>query len=78
MDSIILIFVCLFAGIALQRSKAIPANAHTALNQFVINISLPALALYYIPKIEISTKLLYPLGALDRLSAGLDLLWRPW
>lgn len=62
MDSIILIFVCLFAGIALQRVKAIPANAHTALNQFVINISLPALALYYIPKIEISTKLLYPLG----------------
>lgn len=63
MDSIILIFVCLFAGIALQRVKAIPANAHTALNQFVITISLPALALYYIPKIEISTKLLYPLGA---------------
>jgi predicted permease len=62
MDSIILIFVCLFAGIALQRVKAIPANAHTALNQFVINISLPALALYYLPKIEISAKLLYPLG----------------
>ncbi|PZR23420.1 MAG: transporter [Flavobacterium psychrophilum] len=63
MDNIILIFVCLFAGIALQRVKAVPANAHTALNQFVINISLPALALYYIPKIEISSKLLYPLGA---------------
>ena len=62
MDSIILIFVCLLAGIALQRVKAIPANAHSALNQFVIYISLPALALYYIPKIEISTKLLYPLG----------------
>jgi predicted permease len=58
----ILIFVCLFAGIALQRVKAISANAHTALNQFVIYISLPALALYYIPKIEISPKLLYPLG----------------
>lgn len=63
MDSIILIFVCLLAGIILQRVKAIPANAHTALNQFVINISLPAIALYYIPKIEISDKLLYPLGA---------------
>lgn len=62
MDSIILIFVCLLAGIVLQCVKAIPGNAHTALNQFVINISLPALALYYIPKIELSTKLLYPLG----------------
>lgn len=63
MDNIILIFVCLFAGIALQRVKAVPANAHTGLNQFVINISLPALALYYIPKIEVSTKLLYPLAS---------------
>ncbi len=63
MDSIILIFVCLFAGIGLQRIKAVPANAYTALNQFVIYVSLPALALFYIPKIEISTKLLYPLGA---------------
>ena len=35
---------------------------HVSLNQFVIYVSLPALALYYIPKIEISTALLYPLG----------------
>jgi predicted permease len=62
MDSIILIFVCMLAGVALQRVKTFPANAYVALNQFVIYISLPALALYYIPKIEISTKLLYPLG----------------
>jgi malate permease and related proteins len=62
MDSILLIFICLCAGLALQRVNAIPANAYTALNQFVIYISLPALALYYIPKIEIGTQLLYPLG----------------
>ena len=62
MDSIILIFVCMFAGIALRRVKTIPANAHTALNHFVIYISLPALALYYIPKIEINSSLLYPLA----------------
>lgn len=62
MDSIILIFVCLLAGAGLQYVKAIPANAYIALNQFVIYISLPALALYYIPKIEVSSKLLYPLG----------------
>ena len=63
MDSIILIFICLLAGVALKRITAVPANAHVALNQFVIYISLPALALYYIPKIKISAKLLYPLGA---------------
>lgn len=62
MDSILLIFVCMLAGVGLKKAKAVPANAHVALNQFVICISLPALALYYIPKIEISTKLLYPLA----------------
>lgn len=63
MDNIILIFVCLIAGVLLRRIKSVPENAHTALNQYVIYISLPALALFYIPKIEISTQLLYPLGA---------------
>ena len=62
MDSIILIFVCMLAGVALQRLKSLPANAHAALNQYVIYVALPALALYYIPKIEISSSLLYPFG----------------
>lgn len=62
MDSIILIFICLFAGIALRRINTVPKNAHVALNHFVIYISLPGLALYYIPKIAISSQLLYPLG----------------
>lgn len=62
MDSIILLFLCMILGIALQIVKAFPANSHHVLNQFVIYISLPALALFYIPKIEISTKLLFPLG----------------
>lgn len=62
MDSIILIFICLLAGVALKCINTVPANAHVALNHFVIYISLPCLALYYIPKIEINTHLLYPLG----------------
>ncbi len=74
MDSIILIFICLLAGVALQRVKAFPANAYVALNQFVIHISLPALALYYIPKIEVSANLLYPLGV-AWLGFGLSFLF---
>jgi malate permease and related proteins len=62
MDSIILIFLCLLAGVALRRIKVFPPNAHTVLNQFVIYISLPGLALYYLPKIAVSTQLLLPLG----------------
>jgi len=62
MDSIILLFMCMVTGVALQYVKAFPANSYVALNQFVIHISLPALALYYIPKIEINSQLLFPLG----------------
>lgn len=62
MENIILIFVCLFLGIFLQRVKDFPSNGYKALNQFVIYISLPALALYYIPKIHLSAQLLFPLS----------------
>jgi hypothetical protein len=47
---------------------------HVVLNQFVIYVSLPGLALYYIPKIEISTALLYPLG-IAWLGFGLSFLF---
>lgn len=62
MDNILLIFICLLIGLAFQYAKGFPKNLHVSLNHFVIYVSLPALALYYIPKIEISSALLYPLG----------------
>jgi malate permease and related proteins len=62
MENIILIFVCLFTGFLLQRAKDFPVNGHKVLNFFVIYVSLPALALFYIPKIELGTQLLYPVG----------------
>lgn len=62
MENIILIFVCLLLGIFLQRVKDFPSNGYKVLNQFVIYVSLPAIALYYIPKIQLSSQLLFPLG----------------
>ena len=62
MDNIILLFLCLALGIGLRFIKSFPLNGHVVLNHFVIYISLPALALFYIPKIEITSKLLFPVG----------------
>lgn len=62
MENIILIFVCLLLGVFLQRIKDFPSNGYKALNQFVIYVSLPALALYYIPKIQLNAQLLFPFG----------------
>jgi predicted permease len=74
MENIILIFVCLVVGVVLQRLKEFPQNSHLVLNQFVIHISLPALAFYYIPKIKITSDLLYPL-AVAWIGFGLSFLF---
>lgn len=62
MTNFILIFVFLLLGIVLQHVKWFPNHAYTVLNKIVIYICLPALALYYIPKINWSPELLYPIG----------------
>ena len=62
MYNIILIFVCLLLGILLQNVKRLPANTYKRLNYIVIYFCLPSLALFYIPKIELDAKLLYPIA----------------
>ena len=62
MYNIILIFVCLLIGLLLQKVKRLPSNIHKRLNYVVIYFCLPSLALFYIPKIELDSKLLYPIA----------------
>ncbi|WP_298826620.1 AEC family transporter [uncultured Piscinibacter sp.] len=45
MNNVILLLACFALGIALRASGRLPANAPSALNGFVINVSLPALTL---------------------------------
>ncbi len=49
-------------GLLLQRIKWFPTASYKTLNTIVINICLPALALYYIPKIHWNNQLLFPIG----------------
>lgn len=60
LENILLIFVCLGIGIGLQRVPAFPKNGFLALNQYVIYVAIPAMTLFYIPKIELNSALLYP------------------
>ena len=62
MNNFILIFVFLFLGIVLQKIKRFPNDIYKLLNKIVIYLCLPALALYYIPKIQLDTNLLYPIA----------------
>jgi predicted permease len=60
MSSILLLFLCLFIGVIIQRVPNFPRNTAVVLNQYVLFITLPAMALYYLPKIELSWDLLLP------------------
>ncbi len=58
MANIILLAVCLLAGIVLKRTGRFPAATPAALNGFIIHISLPALAILHIHNLKIDASLL--------------------
>ncbi|MDX5347068.1 MAG: AEC family transporter [Hymenobacteraceae bacterium] len=75
MSSLILLFLCLLLGLLLRHVKSFPKSAPLVLNQFIIYISLPGLALYFIPEIELSENLLLPVGVAWICFAGSALLF---
>lgn len=62
MSNIVLLFLCMLIGIALRRYGRVPDNAHTAINGFVINVSLPALTLLQIHGIKLQSSLAYAIA----------------
>ena len=58
MANIILLAVCLVAGICLNKTGRFPAATPAALNGFIIHISLPALAILHIHTMKIDSSLL--------------------
>jgi hypothetical protein len=62
MDSLFLLVFCLLAGVLLQYVPTFPPNAAHTLNQYVLYLPLPALALYHIPEISGGVELFYPIS----------------
>lgn len=63
MVNIILIVVFLLLGFLIQRFRFVPPDTSKFLNNYLIYIVLPALALRFLPKIELRTELLLPVAA---------------
>lgn len=59
MSNVILLAICLVLGGILRKTGRFPENFSGSLNGFIIHISLPALALYHIHNLTISTDLLF-------------------
>lgn len=64
MANIVLIIICFFTGILLQRVKSFPKDSYKAFNFIIINLSLPALALLYIPQIRIDSQIIFPIASM--------------
>jgi predicted permease len=57
-----LIFLCLGLGALFRRLKTFPTHAPASLNAFVMNVSLPAVALLTLHEISFGRELLFPVG----------------
>lgn len=62
MANIILLAICLLAGIVLRKTGRFPAATPAALNGFIIHISLPALTILHIHDLAIDSSLLLTAG----------------
>src|SRR5690606_35070415 len=60
MANLLLIFICLLLGILMQKISIFPKNTSIVLNQYVLFIALPAMALYYLPNLQLEWQLIFP------------------
>ncbi len=60
MTNIVLLLVCLSAGVALRATRRVPEGAHAALNGTIINLALPALILSQLHGASLSPQLAWP------------------
>lgn len=71
MNNFIIIFIAISTGFLLRKYKNLPDNAHRAVNLWIVNMALPAIALRYIPQMHwnwdllllITTPMIILLGA---------------
>jgi len=75
MSSFILLFGCLLLGLILRRVPDFPRNSPLVLNQFIIYISMPALALYFIPEVALDSAVLLPVAVAWICFGGAALLF---
>lgn len=77
MENLLLILICLVAGVVLRQVRHFPKDAAGAFNAYVIYVALPAIILVQIPKLQFSAALMVPLATawvMLGVGAGLALL----
>jgi predicted permease len=60
MTNLVMLFVCLLAGMIMRATGRLPENAHVTINGFIIHVALPALILGQIHGLRLTGDLLWP------------------
>jgi len=61
MNNLLVVLVCLFIGLLLQRHRRLPESFALSLNTYVIYVALPALILFEIPHLQLDSRALLPI-----------------
>jgi hypothetical protein len=70
MINFILIAVCILAGMIFKATKSIHPDAHKGINTWILYLALPAVSFKYLPKVEWSKEMLFPVVATLLIAVG--------
>lgn len=70
MDNFLLIIVCILAGILMQSARLLPPDAHKGINTWLLYVALPAVSFRYLPRIEWSLSMIFPIASTVLVWAG--------
>jgi predicted permease len=63
MANFVLIAVCIIAGMVFKATKSIHPDAHKGINTWILYLALPAVSFKYLPKVQWTTEMLFPIIA---------------
>lgn len=70
MVNFILIAVCIIAGMVFKATKSIHPDAHKGINTWILYLALPAVSFKYLPKVEWSQEMLFPIFSTIIIAVG--------
>ena len=70
MTNFILIAVCIIAGMVFKATKSIHPAAHKGINTWILYLALPAVSFKYLPKVEWSQEMLFPILSTVVIAVG--------
>lgn len=70
MTNFILIAVCIIAGMVFKATKSIHPDAHKGINTWILYLALPAVSFKYLPKVEWSQEMLFPILSTVVIAVG--------